>query len=343
MSQWDSMGSNLIFIFSPPRSGSTMLQLMLESHSLVAGASEPHVMVPLRYTGYYGQPEKADYDTINVSLAIREFVDHLPGGEQDYLGACRAYAGTMYQKAMTGKPASRYLVEKTPSNILEWPFIVKVFPAARYVVLVRHPLAIFHSFAETFFGGDYEMARRESNVLQRYIPRITAFMREAPVKKISVAYEQLVQEPEPEARRILKILGLDFEPAVVEYGQVGHRPGSMGDAVTAYSQDRPVDTFVDRWSTILGKDNQRRRIARELIAQCHPNDLAVFGYPLDQLFDNLKTASAADRALKSQRQAFNFYLLKRRIFIMLRTLARSAWVIWILKRIRYYCDVLLRE
>lgn len=343
MSQWDSMGGNLVFIFSPPRSGSTMLQLMLESHSLVAAAPEPHVMVPLRYTGYYGQPEKADYDTVNVSLAIREFVDRLPNGEQDYLGACRAYAGTMYQKAMAVKPAGRYFVEKTPPNVLEWPFIVKVFPAAWYVVLVRHPLALFHSFAETFFGSDYELARGESDMLQQYIPRIAAFIREAPVQKITVTYEQLVGAPEPEARRLLETLGLEFEPAVVEYGRVDHRPGSMGDAVTAYHRDRPDDTSVDRWATALAQDNQRLRVARALIAQLDPNDLATYGYSADRLFDQLKTASAADGALKPRRRPFNFYLLKRRIFIMLRALARRAWVAGVLRRIRYYCDVLLRE
>ena len=215
MSQWDSMGGNLIFVFSPPRSGSTMLQLMLDSHSQVAAAPEPHVLVPLRYAGYYGQPQKADYDTVNVSLAIREFVDRLPGGEQDYLSACRAYAGTMYEKTMATKPTARYFVEKTPPNVLEWPFVVKVFPAARYVVLVRHPLAVFHSVAETFFAGDYQLARRESDVLQQYVPRIAGFIREAPVEKMTVAYERLAQSPEPEARGILEMLGLEFEPAVV--------------------------------------------------------------------------------------------------------------------------------
>ena len=247
------------------------------------------------------------------------------------------------EKTMATKPTARYFVEKTPPNVLEWPFVVKVFPAARYVVLVRHPLAVFHSVAETFFAGDYQLARRESDVLQQYVPRIAGFIREAPVEKMTVAYERLAQSPEPEARGILEMLGLEFEPAVVEYGQVEHRGGSMGDAVTAHRRQRPDGTSVDRWAAALAVDDRRREIAGQLIDQLDPDDLATYGYAVEGLFDQLDTASSAGKAGKPRRRAFNFYLLKRRIFIMLRSGARCAPVGWILKRIRYYCDVLLRE
>ena len=343
MTNWDTLGKNLIFVFSLPRSGSTMLEMMIESHSKVCGSAEPHVMVPLRYVGYYGHARQADYDIINSSLGLREFVERLSNREEDYLDACRAYAGTLYCKAMTQKSESLYFVDKTPPNVLEWQFITRVFPSASYVVLTRHPVAIFHSFVDTFFMGNYALAQREENVLQSYLPAVAEFLREATTKKISLAYESLVQDPENQMRRLLKWLGLEYEPSVVAYGRNERTFTSVGDMMGVHHYDRPVRTLANRWISALKTDEHRLNVARDVVSQLKEEDLITYGYQKNHLFDGLDTERSSCAATGNPGRWFSWYLAKRRMYFILRSLVHRTFLGVFLKKIRYFSDVLLRE
>ena len=167
----------MLFLVSPPRSGSTLLQRMIGSHSEVFTHPEPHLMTPLAHLGYYQTVDKAPYDHINSAEAMRLFVDGLPRKEEDYLDALRAYADTMYGRllAPSGK---RYFMDKTPAYALVLDFVAKVYPGAKYVVLTRHPLAIFSSYANSFFDGDWERAHAFNPIVERYVPAIARFVRE---------------------------------------------------------------------------------------------------------------------------------------------------------------------
>ena len=94
------MQEKLIFVIGPPRSGSTMLQRMLGSHSAIFTHPEPHIITPLAHLGYYENVDKAPYDHINAAEAIREYVADLPRGEEDYLDACRAYTDVLYGRML---------------------------------------------------------------------------------------------------------------------------------------------------------------------------------------------------------------------------------------------------
>lgn len=65
------MKDRLLFLISAPRSGSTLLQRMLGSHSEVFTHPEPHLMTPLAYLGYYDRVDRAPYDHINGAEAMR--------------------------------------------------------------------------------------------------------------------------------------------------------------------------------------------------------------------------------------------------------------------------------
>ena len=51
-------------------------------------------------------------------------------------------------------------------------FIARIYPTAKYVVLTRHPLAIFSSYAESFFAGDYKAAHDYNPIVERYVPAL---------------------------------------------------------------------------------------------------------------------------------------------------------------------------
>lgn len=339
MPDWDPLGKNLILVFCPPRSGSTMLRMMLEAHSRVSSGAEPHVLVPLRYTGYLDQPQKADYDVVNTSLGLREFIDDLPDGRSHYFDACRAYAGTLYHAAIQASQGSQYFVDKTPENVLAWPFITQVFPDAKYVVLARHPLAVLHSHAQTFFSGRYDLACQD-NMLAQYIPAIASFLRDSKVQRHTVTYEDLVSDPETQARQLLSFLGLEFESGVVNYGQAKTTAGATGDPIAARRHNRPVTESIQKWVHELSHNKASLDLAIKMVAAIPDEDLREYGYDRANLLKPLGDAASAP---PPQKKRWSGYLLQRRIYLALRSSAQRGLFRRMLQRIRYYCDVLLRE
>ena len=150
-------------------------------------------MTPLAYLGYFDTVEKAPYDHINAAQAMRDYVGELPGGEQDYLDALRAYSDTLYGRmlASSEKPKT-YFLDKTPAYALVLGFLSKVYPDAKYIVLTRHPLAVMSSYANSFFAGDWGEARRFNPIVERYVPAISKYLQDRPVNLHHVSYDLLL-------------------------------------------------------------------------------------------------------------------------------------------------------
>lgn len=338
-----NLGQHLIFLICPQRSGSTMLQRMLQSHSRIQGLPEPHVLPPLRFLGYYAQPDKADYDIVNCGLAIREFVGNLPGGEADYLDALRAYVLHLYDRARAiGGPRMRYFLDKTPMNALHWRFVVKLFPEARYIVLTRNPVAVLDSMARTFYDGDYATLLAEDATTAAYMEQIALLLSERPVDLLHVTYEQLVADPHAQASRIMAYLGLEMEAAVVEYGRSTHVSGSMGDPVTVDRRDRPDPALAERWAAELAADGAKREAAARFVANLPREQVEALGYRKEQLLEPVREADPTIAAALKTREPRG-YRTRRRVYFMVR-----RWTAWppfrrLLERTRYYCDVLLRD
>ncbi|MEK7704687.1 MAG: sulfotransferase [Myxococcota bacterium] len=329
---------NLIFVVCAPRSGSTLLQRMIGSHSQVFTHPEPHLITPLAYLGYYDTVDKAPYDHINAAQALRELCEELPRGEEDYLDAVRSYASTLYERVLkkSGKP---YFLDKTPAYALVLPFLAKLYPRAKYVVLTRHPMAILHSQAHSFFSGDYRAAADTNPVVGPYVKAIGTFLLSREVPYVQVRYEDLVQDPEPHMRRVLDHLGLAFEPGVVEYGKHKHITKSYGDPMSVEKHQRPVQDSVDTWAQDLAARSDALAVARQIADELDDADLAAWGYPKAQLFASLTGREGQATRAKGA----STYRLKRKVLLRLRQNIHHNAFGAAVKKVRYYCDVLLRS
>lgn len=335
------MQESLIFVIGPPRSGSTMLQRMLGSHSAVYTHPEPHIITPLAHLGYYENVEKAPYDHINAAEAITEFVEDLPNGEEDYLDACRAYTDVLYGRMLGNQKAKTMFLDKTPAYGLVLGFLSKVYPRAKYIVLTRHPLAVLSSYANSFFEGDYDAAVAFNNILGRYVPAMADFLRQPSVPLHHIRYEDLVRDPENRLAEIFEFLGLPNEEGAVDYGKHKHVEKSFGDPKVK-QESRPTTKSVSKWAIELAGDGHKLDIAKRVVAPLDPGDIETWGYDKETLFD--KIAEVSGEALKKdKRWTWNSYRLKRKVFIMLRKNIHTNRFGRALKRIKYYCDVLLRE
>jgi len=334
------MDDRLLFLISAPRSGSTLLERMLASHPAILGRAEPHLLPPLAHLGYYGRVDKAPYDPFITHEAAGAFVRDLPRGEADYLDALRACTDILYGR-MLDASGRKIFLDKTPANALVLPFLAKLYPQARHLVLTRHPAAIFTSYADSFFDGDVEVANRHNPILDRYVPAIATFLREKPAPLVHVRYEDLVADPETWMRRVLDFLGLDFEPGIIEYGREGVAQAGegLGDPIGVARHVRPVIASVDKWAEALAADPRRFDFVRGLLARLDPQDLSVWGYPAETILDPVGRATGA----KPPRARLTRYTLQRKILVALRRNIHHNALGRVLRRLRFALDVLLRE
>lgn len=333
----DRMQEKLVFIISPPRAGSTLLQRMIGGHTEIFTHPEPHLITPIAHLGYYKTVDAAPYDHVNAAEAMRSFVSELPGGESDYLDALRAYADTLYGRMLP--KGKSYFLDKTPAYALELDFLTKLYPAAKYVVLTRHPLAVFNSYADSFFGGNWKEAHGFNPVVERYVPAMARMLKERPVPLCHVQYEHLVSNPETELERIFAYLGLENDVDAVEYGNTEMKAG-MGDPIGVQQHSRPVTASVHKWAESLAASTQKRELAEMMIDKLADEHIQAWGFSRKQLWEPLSDATG--QSVKKPTR--NKYTFQRSVMRALRKgVHASPESVAAVRKLRYYCDVVLRD
>ncbi len=330
----------MIFVIGSPRSGSTLLARMLGAHSAIHGRPEPHLLTPLAHLGYFENVEKAPYDHLQAQESVRAFVADLPNREADYLDACRAYTDVLYGR-MLSTSGKKMFLDKTPAYGLILDFISRLYPRAKYVVLTRHPVAVFSSYAESFFDGDFEVALRHNPILARYVPAIARFLRERPAPIIHVLYENLVRDPEREMRAIFRFLGLPFEDGTIEYGGHQLQGKGLGDPTGVNQHSRPVTGSISKWERAMAGRPGEIALVRDMIQGLDPLDVEAWGYSVADIMAALDRCSAAPAA-ERKGKPLDRYRLERKILVMLRRNIHNNTFGRVVRKVRFYCDVLLR-
>jgi hypothetical protein len=191
-----------VFIFSLPRSGSTLLQRLISSHPQVGTTGEPWIQLLL--LGGLRQGEVyADYDHSIAVEAIRKFFESLPNGRKTYLDAVNTISKKMYKEA-SGKP---FFVDKTPRYSLICDEIINTFPDAKYIFLWRHPLSVVASISNTWGQGNWNPNRHKSDLYIGLRNLIKSYS-EYKDKSFCLKYEDLTRQPEKEIDNMLGYIGI---------------------------------------------------------------------------------------------------------------------------------------
>lgn len=338
------MDERMFFVIGSPRSGTTLLMRMLNVHHEIYSRPEPHLMTPLAHLGYYAHVDKAPYDPFQSAQAARAFVADLPHGEHDYLDALRGYTDVLYGRMLepTGR---RYFLDKTPAYALIAPFVQRVYPRAVYVVLTRHPFAIFSSFAKSFFDDDWHAAHGFNPMLERYVPAIAAFLRDATAPRVvHVRYEDLVADPETHLKRICEAAGLAYDPDMVTYNKAQVEGAGLGDPIGVKQHDRPTTASVDKWARQVAGHGARTDLLHQMVARLSDEDLATWGYTRESLWTPLQDVSPEEGArARARGKKWDRYALERRTLLVLRRNIHRNLIGRALKKLRFALDVLLRE
>ena len=196
-----------IFIVGLPRSGSTLIEQILASHSAVEGTQEladvPRIVAELQ-----GRDWHRDHPRYPPVLAQLSGADYRRLGEK-YLTDTRVYR--------TGK--ARF-IDKMPNNFRHLGLIHLMLPNARIIDARREPMACcFGNFKQLFAHGQEFTYSIED--IARYYRTYLELMRHweavLPGRVLRVHHEALVDDLEGSVRRLLEFCELDFEPACLEF------------------------------------------------------------------------------------------------------------------------------
>lgn len=337
------MATTLLFLLGAPRSGTTMLERVLSSHSLIRGGPEPHLMTPLAHLGVWGNVSKAPYDHIVAALGQKAFVEQLPAGEADYWAACRAYSQHLYDRYMHGS-GKAVCLDKTPEYATVLPFLCKVWPDAKYVVLTRHPAAVFASFANSFFDGDFELTQAHDPIVERYVPALAAFMRQSKVPFLHVRYEDFVRDPRLSLQRIHDFIGVPYEPSTLDYSKGAGSGNGLGDPIGVKRYKEPSTLSLDKWAEELAADPAKFAFLKSLVLRVDPADLSQLGYPAETLWQPVEARLSSGKPATRVGRNLDRYALERKAIVRGRALVRRSKTLRkIVATVRLTCDVLLRE
>jgi hypothetical protein len=278
---------NKLFIMSQPRSGSTLLQHILGSHSQVGTMPEPWLLLPLFMalrSGGWSADFRADYAYQN----LLEFEKCLSQGRQTYYKAMEGAVDQLYANALRDQDCS-YVLDKTPRYYHIMDEMIEAFPSARFVFLRRNPLAVMASIVKTNFHGDWTkiFQNDRKHDLLTAPEKLLKGSRRLGAKAVILNYEVLVQNPGVEINRICDELGFAFEPSMLDYGNKVRFEGSLGvDPKSIYQHTRPVDDYVEQWLSAYA-DPQMNRFGVEYLERLGRDTLKDIGYDIDFLLDQL--------------------------------------------------------
>jgi len=204
-----------IFIVGMPRSGSTLIEQILASHSSVEGTGELPYIIMISTAAGGSRADNAHYPEIVLDLDASQLT-----------GLGRSYLHHALTHCATNKP---FFTDKMPANYSHVGFIGLILPEAKIIDARRDPLATcVANYRQLFAKGknqSYDLAELGEYYLQ-YVALMKHWDEVMPGRVLRVLYEDVVNDLEKQVRRILDYCGLPFEQSCVDY----------------YKSERPVNT-----------------------------------------------------------------------------------------------------
>ena len=200
--------SGPIFIVGMPRAGSTLLEQILASHSMVEGTTELPDIITLakELRSRAAEDEAGVYDGVLARMSPTELEE---------LG-CQYLERTRIHRK-TDKPL---FIDKMPNNFLHIGLIQVSLPNARIIDARRHPLACCFSNFKQYFarGQSFSYSLEDVGYFYRdYVDLMDHYDAVLPDRIHRVIYERLVNDTEGEVRSVLEYCGLPFEEGCLRF------------------------------------------------------------------------------------------------------------------------------
>ncbi|MGI9236003.1 MAG: tetratricopeptide repeat-containing sulfotransferase family protein [Woeseiaceae bacterium] len=225
----DALGKVPVFIVGLPRTGTTLTERILSSHSEIESAGESYLM----QLAIKQESGIRNNDRISPSIIEAASKKNIVRVAENYL---RAISYKLGDKPM--------FIEKFPENFLYLGFIAKAFPEARLIHLNRNPMdACFAMYKQSFFRYAYSL----DDLGPYYVAydRLHNHWRETLGDRlVDVDYEAMVSDQEVETRKLLDKIGLEFDAACLTFEK---NKAASNTASTVQIREKIHTRSVYRW------------------------------------------------------------------------------------------------
>ncbi|MGB3724509.1 MAG: sulfotransferase [Glaciecola sp.] len=199
-----------IFIVGLPRSGSTLLEQILSSHSQIQGTLEQATLGAI-------ERQANELCRLKYNKGLLSSLELLSSSELSDLGAAYIKKGGLFRHNH-----APFFIDKQPFNFRQVGFIHKILPHAVIIDIRRNPLDCGLSLYKQYFPSGVDFSYQLGHIgrfYNAYTALMTHWQQTIPNKVLSIQYENLVQEPELVVKQIMTHLHLHYEAQCLQFHQ----------------------------------------------------------------------------------------------------------------------------
>ena len=223
-----------VFIIGFPRSGTTLIDTMLRGHPQIDVAEESDA-VPAMVNRLSGASD-ADLASLGALSA----------------GAIESAAATYYDRLrrhVQPSAANATIIDRFALNIVYAGEILRVFPAARFIIVLRHPAdcvlsCYLRSFTETSANASFHTLEEAAFLYDQVFSLWKRFTEVLALNTIEVRYEDLVENVERTCRPVLEFIGLTWHAGILDH----ERTARSRPYIRTASYDQVIEPVYSRAS-----------------------------------------------------------------------------------------------
>jgi tetratricopeptide (TPR) repeat protein len=233
-------GADPIFVAGLPRTGTTLVERIIASHSATTSLGETNAFAVALRRASQAKPDRAD----GTDIARR------------YLESVAAF----------GPPPNRRFIDKTLQNYLYCGLIHAALPRAKIIMVQRHPLDACWAIYKALFNGIFAFSYDQLELADYYLAyrRLARHWRSVlpPEVFLEVRYEDIVRDQAAASRRLIAFAGLSWEDGVLRF----HESRAASATASAVQVRRPIySTSIGSWRSHEQQlQPLRERLAREI-------------------------------------------------------------------------------
>ena len=241
---------NIIFLVSMPRSGSTLLQRIIETSQYIESTSEPWVALPI-LSLYDQEMVESVYDQEVLNSAREALTKELKAIKEMYENAEKSYLESIYSEILTIIEAPYYL-DKTPRYSLIIDKLYQRFPNSKYIILHRNPLCVVNSYCSTWAKGNLKWVANNKafmNDFKHGFINLIEFSlgHKSSRNVLEINYDALVNDPGAAKTLINNFLGVSIQ--IENFNQKNMVKRELGDPKTINNTSKILKNNTDPLDT----------------------------------------------------------------------------------------------